>query len=339
MGQACLGEAAPPRAATNLEAYKLYLQGRYLHDRHGRDDMMQAVDDYRRAVALDPGYAAAWAALAESEWLLADLGHIEVTTGARTAKEAAGRALHLDPTLARAHHVIGMIAFAHEWDWPAADASFRRALALDPGDYGTLLGAAFLSFGHGRIDDATAQIRQAIAASPLNPSAHVWLGYCDAIAGRFADAEREIRVGLQLSGDFSTGWYRLGVVQLLEGYPEAAIASMRREPSENRRLPGLALVHHALQQEAESEATLAEAKRRFGDAMAYQIAEVHAYRGETDAAFAWLDRAYRQKDAGLAYYLVTDPLLKQVVGDPRYPDLLRRMNLSERATAGTVMSD
>lgn len=120
---------------------------------------------------------------------------------------------------------------------------------------------------------------------------------------------------------------------------EAALASMRREPSENWRLPGLALVHHALQQEAESEATLAEAKRRFGDAMAYQIAEVHAYRGETDAAFAWLDRAYRQKDAGLAYYLVTDPLLKQVAGDARYPDLLRRMNLSERATAGPVMSD
>ncbi len=334
-----LANVAAPRATTSLEAYKLYLQGRYLQERHGLDDMIQAVDVYRRAVALDPGHAAAWAALAESQWLLADLGHIEVTTGARAAKEAAGRALHFDANLARAHYVTGKIAFAHDWDWPAADASFRRALAVDPGDEGTLLGTAFLALGHGRVDEAIAQIRQAVAASPLNPSTHVWLGYCDAIAGRFDDAVTEIRVGLQLSGDFSTGWYRLGVVQLLQGHPEAALEAMRREASENWRLPGLALMHHALQQEAESDAALAEAKRRFGHLMAYQIAEVYAYRGDTDAAFEWLDRAYRQKDAGLAYYLVTDPLLKRVTGDPRYSDLLRRMNLPEPQPAGPVVSD
>ena len=106
-----------------------------------------------------------------------------------------------------------------------------------------------------------------------------------------------------------------------------------------RRWPGLALVHHALHQESESDAALAEAKRRFGHLMAYQIAEVYAYRGDTDAAFEWLDRAYRQKDAGLAYFLATDPLLKQVAGDPRYPDLLRRMNLPEPQPAGPVVSD
>jgi hypothetical protein len=102
---------------------------------------------------------------------------------------------------------------------------------------------------------------------------------------------------------------------------------MQRERAENWRLPGLAVAWHALDRRTESDAALNQATARFADTMAYQIAEAYAYRGEVNEAFAWLERAYRQRDAGLACCLKTDPLLKGVKNDARYAELLRRMKL------------
>jgi tetratricopeptide (TPR) repeat protein len=108
---------------------------------------------------------------------------------------------------------------------------------------------------------------------------------------------------------------------------------MQREPAEKWRLPGLPLAYHALGKKQESEAALREAKAKYGEIMPYQVALVHAYRGEADEAFEWLDRAYDVRDTGMAWFLRTDPYLANVKSDPRYAALLRRMKLPEGASS------
>ena len=325
-----LGAQLPARSTTvNLDAYSLYLQGRYLYDRHGREDMEKAASLYRKALALDPSYAPAWAALAEVVGILGDEGYWDVNASAREALEAAQKALSLDPQLALAHSMTGNVRFSYYWDWPAADASFRKALECDPNDMGATFRLGFLAMGLGRVNDAVALFRRAVTLSPISPSAHEWLSRVYVVANRLDDAEKEIRTALELSPDLSQGWYQLGLVLLEKGKPKAALEAMQKEPAENWRLPGLALAWHALGRSMESDAALNQATAKYAGTMAYQIAEAYAYRGEVDEAFAWLERAYRQRDSGLACCLKTDPLLKNVKGDPRYAELLRRMKLPE----------
>jgi TolB-like protein len=323
-----LGGKLPARSTTaSLDAYSLYLQGRYLFDRHGREDMEKAVSLYRKALELDPSYAPAWAALAEVGWILAEEGYREVDAAARDSLESAQRALHLDPQLALAHSMTGNIKFSYYWDWPAADASFKRAVACDPGDMGATFRSGLLALGLGRVNDAVALFRRAVTLSPISPSAHEWLSHAYLASNRLDDAEKEIRTALDLSPDLSQGWYRLGFVLLEKGMATAALEAMQKERAENWRLPGLALAWHALGRRTESDRALGEAIGKYADTMAYQIAEVYAYRGEADEAFAWLERAYRQRDSGLACCLKTDPLLKNVRDDRRYAELLRSMKL------------
>jgi len=327
---ALLGGKLPARSTTaSLDAYSLYLQGRYLYDRHGREDMEKAVSLYRRALELDPSFAPAWAALAEAVGILADEGYWDVNAGAREAMESAQMALSLDPQLALAHSVTGNVWFSYYWDWPAADASFKKALACDPNDMGATFRSAFLAMGLGRVDEAAELFRRAVNLSPINPSAHEWLSHVLVVSNRLDDAESEIRTALELSPDLSQGWYRLGLVLLEKGESKAALEAMQKERNENWRLPGLALAWHALGRRKESDAALKESTDKYADTMAYQIAEVHAFRGEEDEAFVWLERAYRQRDAGLPCCLKTDPLLKNVKTDPRHAELLRRMKLPE----------
>jgi TolB-like protein/cytochrome c-type biogenesis protein CcmH/NrfG len=322
------GGRLPGRSTTaNLDAYSLYLQGRYLYERHSREDMEKAVSLYRQALDIDPSYAPAWAALAEAGWVLAAEGYHDVNAAARESLEAARKAVVLDPQLVMAHSTMGDVQSSYYWDWPAADASFKKALEYDPNDMEATFSSAFLAMGSGRVDDAIALFRRAVTLSPISPSAHEWLSHAYLVSNRLEDAEKEIRTALELSPDLSQGWYRLGLVLLEKGQARAALEAMQRERAENWRLPGLALAWHALGRRTESDAALKEATDKYADTMAYQIAEVYAYRGEVDEALAWLERAYRQRDSGLACCLKTDPLMKSVKDDARYAALLRKMKL------------
>jgi tetratricopeptide (TPR) repeat protein len=132
--------------------------------------------------------------------------------------------------------------------------------------------------------------------------------------------------------DYARGGHFLGLTLLLKGQPKLVLEAMEREPAELWRLPGLPLAYYALGQQQNSEAALREAKAKY-PGQAYQIALEHAYRGEIDEAFAWLDRAYEARDTGLAWLLRTDPMLANSKGDPRYVALLRKMKLPEGSQA------
>ena len=148
------------------------------------------------------------------------------------------------------------------------------------------------------------------------------------MAGRFREAEAVFRKAVEISPDGVAFRLLLSMSLFEQGRLEEALAEAQREPAAWARRFGLCIIHHALGHAAESEHALAELTRDGSDDSAYQTAQAHAIRGETDAAFAWLDRAYASRDAGLS---VVKPALRfrSLHGDPRWAAFLRKMGLPE----------
>ena len=310
------------------EAYNLALQGRFFLDRLGKENIERSVVYFQRSRERDPGYAPAWAGLSEAYAVQADNGHVPVADGYRRAREAAEKALALDPQLADAHLAMGRIQRSYDWDWVAADASFRKALELEPGSAKALRHAASQARTLGRWSEAIDLANKAIEHDPLRSTTYNALGFALQAVNRDAEAEAAFRKGLEVAPDRAIRHMHLGQALLLQGKAEAALQEMEQETDEIWRLSGLPLVFHALGRRSESDAALAALKSKHAGEMAYQIAEVHAFRDEVDLAFEWLDRAYDQRDGGLSD-IKGDPFLRGLVDDPRYRALLRKLKLPE----------
>jgi len=318
--------AASSTKEKNPDAYNVYLQGRYFTERLGKENLEKAVGYYEQAIKLDPGYAPAWAGLAGARSGQAGGGYLPVEEGYPKAREAAERALALDANLAEAHATIGWIKKTYDWDWAGADASFQRALALEPGNARVVRNAASLAGTLGRFEDAMAQDRRAVELDPLSVVTRYNLGLHAYYAGRLEEAVAAFNKTLELNPGFPQAHTVLGRVYLAQAHSQQALAEMERETEPDSRLQGQALAYHALGREKESDAALAELVARYHADDAYQIAEVYAFRGEADRAFEWLERAYSQRDGGLSE-MKGDPLVKSLEHDPRYAAFLKKMRL------------
>jgi serine/threonine protein kinase/Tfp pilus assembly protein PilF len=310
----------------DVEAYNSYLQGRYFYGRRNKEDLERAISYYMSAIHLDSNYAAAWAGLAEAHHRQADNGYIPVDEGYRKAREEVERALALDETLAEAHAEMGWIKRAHDWDWEGADAAYQRALTLDPGNATALRGAAVLSFTMGRLDEAIESDYRAVRLDPLNIPTHHNLGLHAYYAGRLDEAADALKKALELNPDRPGTRNLLGRVYLAQSQPQQALNEMERETDPVWRLYGLSLTYQAVGRKTDADAALATFIHNHQETMAFQIAEVFAYRGEIDRAFEWLERAYTLHDSGMAD-IKGDPLLKSLEHDPRYAAFLKKMRL------------
>ena len=219
--------------------------------------------------------------------------------GYRRAREAAEKALALDPELVDAHLAMGRIQQIYDWDWEAADTSYRRALALEPGNAEALRYGGRLALTLGRSNEAIDLANKAIERDPLRPNSYNNLGRALQAVNRDTDAEAAFRKALELDPDGALRHYAIGLALLLQGKTDAALQEMQQETEETWRLSGLPLVFHALGRRGESDAALAALKSKYAGDSAYQIAEAHGFRGEADLAFEWLERAYNQRDGGV----------------------------------------
>jgi TolB-like protein/Tfp pilus assembly protein PilF len=308
------------------EAYNLALQGRFFLDRRGQQDLERSVDYFRRALERDPGYALGWAGLSQAYTRQATSGFVPLADGIRRARESAEKALALDSQLVDAHLAMGWIQQSYDWDWKAADASFRRALALEPGNTEALKHAGLLALTVGRWGEAIDLTNKAIERDPLRPNYYHNLVLMLLAVSRDAEAETASRKTLQLDPGGAVRHRWIGLTLLLQGKADAALQEMQQESDEGWRLSGLALAFYALGRRGESEAALADLKSKFAGDSAYQIAEVHAFRGEADLAFEWLERAYVQRDGGVTE-IKSSRLMHKLVGDPRYKAFLRKVKL------------
>jgi TolB-like protein/Flp pilus assembly protein TadD len=317
--------SGPPQTQkTSPEAFSLFLRAR----QSGRSGTLagrrQAIALYKQVLALDPAYAPAWVGLSTNYGNLANDGAMPLEQGFALARQAADKALAIDPNYARAHAQRAYVAFNFDNDLPLAARRIESALSLDPHDLGSILNAAGLALSLGRLEQATALDRYVVSRDPLNATAHYNLGVALLFGGHDAEAITSWRQALALSPDFAGAWFSIGAAQLSLGQPEAALASIRKEPSEILRAIGLPMAYPALGQTAKADAALAELERVHGGDAAFNIAYVHALRGESDEAFEWLERAVQNKDTGLPD-IIYEPNLASLHADPRWLPLLRRL--------------
>ncbi len=321
------GSSRPsPTQSRNPEAYDSYLQAQYFYERPNKENLEKAVACYKRAIELDAGDARWWAGLALVRSRQADMGQVPVETAYREARQAAERALALAPDLGQAHLAIGWIKARYDWDWTGADTSLKRALALEPGSARIMRAAAVMAAILGRFDEAVEIERNAVELDPLSASAYADLGIHAYYAGSLDEALAAFKKAADLNPDIPGAHTYLGRVCLARGRPNDALAEMEREQDPGWRLTGLALAYYSLGRRREADAALAELVAKYQADSAYQIAEVYAFRAENDQSFHWLERAYAQRDGGLTE-MKGDPLLSNLVPDPRYAAFLKKMRL------------
>jgi len=180
----------------------------------------------------------------------------------------------------------------------------------------------------GNLSEGIDLTNKAIERDPLRPNTYNTLGVALQAVNRDKEAEATFRTALELDPDGAPRDVLLGRALLLQGKTDAALQEMQQETEEIWRLSGLPVAFHALGRRSESDAALAALKSKYAGEMAYQIAEVHAFRGEADLAFEWLERAYAQRDGGLVD-IKGDRFLRELAGDPRYKAFLRKLKLPE----------
>jgi TolB-like protein/DNA-binding winged helix-turn-helix (wHTH) protein/Tfp pilus assembly protein PilF len=312
---------------TNPEAYQAYLQANYFIGRgRSKEDLDKALAYADTAIKLDEKYAPAWAVRASVENKMAEVELTEATEGYRRARNDAERAIVLDPNCASAYLALATNQIDYDWDWDTANTWVTKAAELEPGSTEILRVRSNLSWVLGNLDQAINLREQAVALDPLRSDSFLDLGYLLYVAGRYGKAQAKLREALDLNPQAAFAPFTLGLILIAEGKPREALVEIEKEPSEWAKLTSESLAYRALGRERDSDARLVELIAKHQTDSAFQIAQVYAFRRESDKSFEWLDRAYQQRDPGLIT-IKTDPLLKYLHSDPRYVELLKKMRL------------
>jgi eukaryotic-like serine/threonine-protein kinase len=313
--------------APDIRAYNLVLEGNYLKARGTLADTGKAAQLYRQAIDINPDYALAWARLASAYLREEVLKGPPSEDRNRRVLDALDRAVRLDPKLVWAYYTRAGFEVNIAWDWAAARADIERLREVDPLSelLPDALGDIALLFGD--VNRAVLLYRDGLTRNPLDPNTLNSLS--DALcAADYLEQCLQVRLKLlELNPEFDGINSSVGVARLYLGQFTAALEAMQREPRQDYRLRGLALVYRALGRGTESNAALNSLTAEFAAHDSYGIAEVHAYRGEIDEAFRWLDSADRKRDSAMLT-VKTDPLLRTLHRDPRFQTLLTHMRLS-----------
>ncbi len=310
----------------NVEAYKAFLQARYFSERRSQEDMEKSVRYYETALKLNPEDARSWAGLAEAHTHQADTGFVGIQEGYGKARNEVERALRLDPNLAKAHQVMGWIKMTHDWDYTGAEASFRRALMLEPGDATTIWEIGALMTDVGKYKEALDFNQRSVEMDPLSPSVYLFRGSLQYIIGKYDDAISSFQKAIELNPDFPVARAYMCEAYLMNNQPDLALQAAQEETQVEWKRVALALAYWKLGKSQEADGTLQELIAKDGWSFAYQVAEIYAYRGEADKAFDWLERAYAQRDSGVSG-MKGDPLMRKITSDQRYLDFVKKVGL------------
>jgi TolB-like protein/Tfp pilus assembly protein PilF len=320
--------AGGTRKVTSPEAYAHYLHGVELYNTGSVPGLRKAIDEFEKAIAADADYPPAHAGLATSAFLYANsiTDEFDAREWTRRAVAEADRAVELDPNDAGAHVARGILRIGVSWDWPGAHEDFERAVALAPGAANAHMSRGMLMAVQGALPSAIEESKKAVELDPLS-AASLWnLATFYNSVGQYPLARQLLKKALETSPEHGLATRELGFTELLDGHPAEALAIFKKHPQQWVRYFGTSLAEHSLGHEVASKEALETLVASSGKTASYQVAEAHAWRGEPDAAFEWLEIGRQRRDPGIRY-VKYDPLLKSLRADARYAAFLAALKL------------
>ncbi len=316
---------------SNATAYDLFLRADSAYRLSNKsEDYQRIVEELQEAIRIDPSFARAWALLSRTLSTMAGYSFTEPTQGFEDARHAALKALELNPNEIAGHLALAKILYLHDWNWERANGETQKALAIKPNDPANLGMAGVLASILGHADEALQYAKMASDIDPLNFGNLDILGEYFMNAGYFKEAQEAFRRAQSLNPSYLSAHWSLGEALLLDGKTAEALAEFEREGDDDFRVAGRALAYYALGRTADAlealrhlESLVEQSRHDF-----FFVAQIYAFRGERDQAFAWLTRAYEQRETTCGSVKL-DPLLKSLRSDPRYKAFLKKMNLPE----------
>jgi DNA-binding winged helix-turn-helix (wHTH) protein/TolB-like protein/Flp pilus assembly protein TadD len=314
----------------NIEAYQLYLKGRYYAARLTLPETEKAISNYRRAVEIDPTYALAYAGLANAYRNPTLTSDVPTSESMPKAKAAALKAVEIDEGLAEAHIALGLIAYWYDWDWEAAERHYKRAVELNPNIAEAHSAYAYLFSNTGRHEQAIAESRRGRELDPLalgkNATEAQFLFY----AGRGDEAVERIKQTLDLDPNFWLAHLVLSKIYIARKmYPEALAAATKARDLSGGLSEATAHIGYILAisgKREEAQAVLEGLKRRAAERYVppYNVALVYNGLGERDETLAWLEKGYEQRDVRMTF-LKVDSKWDNLRTDARFISLVKRM--------------
>jgi serine/threonine-protein kinase len=329
-----LGQPEPRRYTPSLEAWNLYLKGRYYWNIRTYEGVQEAIRHFEAAIREDPQFALAYTGLADSYALGVDYSEAPVSEGLGRAKAEALKALALDDSLAEAHASLAWVAFIHEWDWGTADREYRRAIELDPRYPSARQWHAWYLIAMGRTAESIAEARQAVALDPASISIRRSLGWVHYYARDADSAIQHVRKAIIANPTQQESHYILGQALMMKrNYPQARAAFREAAGPDRKHSTALAALGRVAAQEgnlAEARGILDELYRRASERYVSPVdfAKLHNELGDLDQAFYWMDRAFEDR-RGWLVYLNVEPALDNLRLEPRFLALLQRMRLQK----------
>jgi DNA-binding winged helix-turn-helix (wHTH) protein/TolB-like protein/Flp pilus assembly protein TadD len=316
------------RTTNDLEAYELYLKGQYL----ATGESARAQEFFQRAVARDPRFAAAWAAIADTWLMRGRYGNSPPREKFDKAREAAMKAVALDPELAEGHAALAEVYADHDWDWPRAEREYRRALELNPNSDVAHGHYAYLLLFRHDLEGALEHTRRATEIDPLSPGWAIARGFTLDCAGRYDEAIQSLEETLRVHPKLIPALLHLGLAFTNKGQPELGIAKLNEalalHPGSTQLLALLAFAQaRAGHRDAALTIVRSLEERSEREPMASaNLALAWTALGDHDRAFYWLERAYRDR-IFLLRVVTVQPGYAPLRSDPRYAELVRRMGL------------
>ena len=323
---ALLGDTVNQYKEKNSDAYNSFLLGNYFFEKRGKENYEKAIDYYKKAINFDPNYAQAWVALSSVHGAQAMSEFIPVDEGYRMALQEVEKALKLDPNLARAYSRFGWIKLNYDWDWEGANLLYKKALQLEPGNAAIISESSVLARTLGKLDEALSLIRKSTELNPVSISAYKELGVITYYSGLYNQSIDAYKKVLELNPQIPAMHLFIGLDYLEEGKPDSALTEIMKENIPIMHMYGSAMVFYAEGKMKESDKMLKNLIKADHDYGAFQIAEVYAFCNNKDKAFEWLERAFKQRDGGLTG-IKGDPLLQNLIKNPRYTSFLKKMKL------------
>ncbi len=321
--------AAQP--TTDTAAYELYHKGRSLWERRSGDNIPKAIAFFEQAIARDPNYALAYAGLSNADILLPFFAGADRREAYSKAKEAALKALRLDPNLAEAHLALGKVLFFSEIDLAGAMREYKRAIELKPND-----ATAHHWFGNdtlsalGRSEEAIAEVRRAVELDPLSPVINADLGTTFFYAHRYDDSARQLRKTLEIDPTFFYAHFNLGIVLQVTGDLAGAIAEYEKAKQLNDDLLMSTMCAAAKAQAGDKDAALRmlsdlDKISQHREVVGYLRALLYLNLNNKAEALRWLEQGFQERDGSNISWIKVDPLLDSLHGDPRFEALVQKV--------------